>query len=396
MDSVAIWVIGKGSSATFAAEELLADRLSDRNARIEPDMNPRSMITSPDDPRLDELCDQLAQLSGELDVTGDWPAEQLRICGEYGVYEWFLPAENGGQAWNDVDVIRGYLRLSAACLTTTFIITQRTGACRRIAGGENEAIKQRLLPNLVSGLSFATVGISHLTTSHRHIARPVLRAESTDGGFVLDGFSPWVTGAAHAETIVIGATMEDGRQLLVALPTNLPGVSVPDHARLVGLTASRTGPVNLKRVHVTNDLLIAGPVENVMTSGVGAGTGGLQTSTLALGLALAAVDFLDGEAENRPDLTPPAARLREELDATRDTLLAAAAGQPLCSDADQRKQANSLALRATQAALAAAKGSGYVVGHPAGRWCREALFFLVWSCPQPVVEAQMCEFAGLE
>jgi hypothetical protein len=53
-------------------------------------------------------------------------------------------------------------------------------------------------------------------------------------------------------------------------------------------------------------------------------------------------------------------------------------------------------LRATQAALAAAKGTGFVVGHPAGRWCREALFFLVWSCPRPVAAANLCELAGLE
>ena len=60
-----------------------------------------------------------------------------------------------------------------------------------------------------------------------------------------------------------------------------------------------------------------------------------------------------------------------------------------------RTRANSLALRSTQAALAAAKGAGFVAGHPAGRWCREALFFLVWSCPQSVVAANLCELAGL-
>jgi hypothetical protein len=52
-------------------------------------------------------------------------------------------------------------------------------------------------------------------------------------------------------------------------------------------------------------------------------------------------------------------------------------------------------LRSTQSALAAAKGAGYVAGHPAGRWCREALFFLVWSCPQPVLSAHLCELAGI-
>jgi alkylation response protein AidB-like acyl-CoA dehydrogenase len=60
-----------------------------------------------------------------------------------------------------------------------------------------------------------------------------------------------------------------------------------------------------------------------------------------------------------------------------------------------RQRANSLALRASQAALAAAKGAGYVAGHPAGRLCREALFFLVWSCPQPVLQANLCELAGI-
>ncbi len=77
------------------------------------------------------------------------------------------------------------------------------------------------------------------------------------------------------------------------------------------------------------------------------------------------------------------------------TLLALAGGRTPCTNEQLRAQANSLALRASQAALAAAKGTGYVTGHPAGRWCREALFFLVWSCPPAVLNANLCELAGL-
>ncbi len=43
--------------------------------------------------------------------------------------------------------------------------------------------------------------------------------------------------------------------------------------------------------------------------------------------------------------------------------------------------------------MTAAKGAGFIEGHPVGRWCREALFFLVWSCPQPVMQAHLCELA---
>ena len=78
-----------------------------------------------------------------------------------------------------------------------------------------------------------------------------------------------------------------------------------------------------------------------------------------------------------------------------DDLLHVVRGEATCTKESIRQRANSLVLRATQAALSAAKGSGYVVGHPAGRWCREALFFLVWSCPQPVAAANLCELAGI-
>ncbi len=359
-------------------------------------MTSTTQIQHPDSPQLDQLCQRLAALADETDRTGTWPAEQLRLCGEYGVYRWFMPASWGGFEWDDRAVTQGYLRLASACLTTTFIITQRTGACRRLVTAEgNRPLQQRLLPDLTAGTTFATVGISHLTTSRRHLAKPVLSARPVDGGYILDGFSPWVTGGIHAQTVVIGATLDDQRQILVALPTDSPGVSADPPAELVGVRSSHTGAVRCREVFVADDQLIAGPVHDVMKQGEGAGTGGLQTSTLAIGLAAAAIAYLQGEAKVRPDLQPPADQLQAEQQLMESDLMALAAGQQVCTLEDFRARANSLALRAAQASLAAAKGTGYVAGHPAGRWCREALFFLVWSCPQPVMAANLCELAGL-
>lgn len=361
---------------------------------------PVTKITSPDDPALTELCAKLTQLATELDVTGKWPERQFALCAEYGVFEWFLDAKWGGQGWDNESIVRGYLALSSACLTTTFAITQRTGACRRIAGSKNQEAKATLLPDLVSGKRMATVGISHLTTSRRHLGRPILCAERVEGGFLLNGFSAWVTGAAQSDTIVVGANLTEAdevteKQMLLALPTDLPGVTAGEPAQLVGLTASHTGELRMKDVLVEDRWLLSGPVENVMLTGFGAGAGGYQTSTLALGLSRAAVDFIGEQAVKRPDLNAPYAALQQELDQATAQLMSVVRDEPDCSVETLRQRANSLALRSTQAALAAAKGTGYVLGHPAGRWCREALFFLVWSCPQPVVTANLCEFAGI-
>ncbi len=349
---------------------------------------------------LERLGRELSAAANRLSGPGAWPREQLAACAEVGVFEWFVPQEWGGQGWDDVDLITAYLRMSQACLTTTFVLTQLTGALRRIVAGDGEVLRQQLLPCLLRGEALATVGISHLTTSRQHLQKPVLMAEfGMDGesSVRLDGISPWVTGAAQVDYVLTGAALADGRQLLAIVPTDAPGVFVEPPAELTALSASQTGAVRFENVLVDRDSIVAGPVEHVMRHGAGATTGGLQTSTLALGLARAAVEFVQAEAEQRAELRAAADQLDAEWQASRELLLALAHGACDAEAAGRlRAQSNSLVLRATQAGLVAAKGAGYVAGHPAGRWCRESLFFLVWSCPQPVAAANLCEFAGIQ
>ncbi len=111
----------------------------------------------PDDAELDRLCRQLADGAGQVDLSGRWPAEQLRWLGEAGVYRWFMPRDCGGFEWTEVDLVRGYMRLAAACLTTTFTLTQRSAAVRRIVECDNQAAKETLLSGLADGSRFSTV-----------------------------------------------------------------------------------------------------------------------------------------------------------------------------------------------------------------------------------------------
>lgn len=341
------------------------------------------------------LCRRLTELGDDAGGLDRWPLAGLAACGDAGVFRWFHGSEQGGWEWPETDVLRGYLALSAACLTTTFVITQRTAACQRIERSDNAALRRRWLPRLVSGELFATVGISHLTTSRQHLA-PVMRAERTAGGYLLDGFSPWVTGARHAALIVTGATLADGDQLLVALPTDREGVSIPEPMSLVALSASATGEVHCRRTFVADDEILFGPRPNVMQAGAGGGTGGLQTSTLALGTAHAGIAALRQEGERRPELVRIADAFRRRFDELVAMLESLASGVPSGSTERLRRESNDLALQATQAALAAVKGSGFTAGHPVGRRAIEALFFLVWSCPRGVVDAHLCDWSAAD
>jgi alkylation response protein AidB-like acyl-CoA dehydrogenase len=334
----------------------------------------------------DEALPLLQAHAEVADRSPIWPAASWHAVQQCGALRWCIPTEFGGDGWTGVPLLEAYERLAAACLTTCFILSQRDAACRRLRDSKNERLGRRLLSALACGERFATVGLSQLTTSRQHV-KPSLVAKTAGEDFVLDGVIPWVTGAARADDLVIGAVLEEGQQILAVLPRDARGVSVGSPLPLMALEGSLTAEVRCDQVRLERGWLLAGPTERVMAPGRGAG--GLETSCLALGLAGAAVDYLHAEARLRPDILPTAERLEQTRRNVRKEMHQLTEGGPAEAATALRARANALVLRATQAAVTAAKGAGFVRPHPVQRWARQALFFLVWSCPRPAAEATL-------
>jgi alkylation response protein AidB-like acyl-CoA dehydrogenase len=301
-----------------------------------------------------------------------------------------------------------YVALASSCLTTAFIMTQRHAAMRRLETSSNPRAHDVWLPRIRSGEAFATVGISHLTTSRRHLSVPPVRVQWDGQRGRLEGSIPWVTGAPHAKYIVAGAVEASAtipsdpdsagvnasstpHQYLIMLELPAQGVRPGPGMELIALTSSCTDVVDLNGVVINKEHVLHGPHDNVMAASNTGGAGGLQTSALALGLSAAAIEYLANESQHRPAIADHARVLRSQWE---DLIACLIADQPNLDANQLRKRANDLALDATHAALAAAKGAGFVAGHPVGGWCQEALFFLVWSCPQIVADAHMCSFSG--
>lgn len=352
---------------------------------------------TPSDPRFVALLDDLRAHSVELEAPGATATGQLDRMATAGVMRWGIPAGNGGCELSAAEQATGHERLAAACLVSAFVLSQRNAAVSRIVASENDSLKADLLPRLARHELSATVGISHLTTSRQHVGTPAVTA-TPDGesGYVLDGTIPWVTAGDTSDLLLAGGTLTDGRQILAMLDAADPGVTAGPPGPLLALNASRTGPVTLRGVRVGPERIVAGPLLAVMKS-AGAGTGGVTTSALAVGAAAGTLKRFAAEAERRPELAeilPALQAERAALSADIGLLLSPNPPAGLTGEL-VREQANSLVLRASQAYLAASKGAGFVAGHPAERAVREAMFFLVWSCPRPVMEATLRRFACL-
>lgn len=335
----------------------------------------------------DMVARELRAFADRADHEGPWAAGGMHLLAQRGVLAAFVPTDSGGTGAPEPAIIDTLVAIATSCLTTALALSQWAAAVRIIATGPPR-VRDALLPSLACGDTFTTIGISQLTTSRQHLSRPVLMARRDADGWQLDGLCPWVTGADASHTIVTGAATDDGDQLFFVVQTDAPGLVIDPPLAMLALSGSRTAAVHFKAVRPVH--VIEPPGRNA------ARTGGLATTALALGSARAGVGIVSGEASRREDLVAVTASLDTELTGLIARLDSAARDGIALADRDAlRGDATSLVLRAGQAAITASKGAGFVRGHPAERIVRESLFFLVWSCPQSVSSALLCDWAGI-
>ena len=213
---------------------------------------------------LDALVSLLSAADGPADEEGTWPEGLWSLLVDHGATRWALPTDQGGPSVDRPSLVRRYAKVAEGSLTAAFILTQHDAAVRRLvaATGPGAATARRWIEKVASGTVFPTVGISQLTTSRRHGNRAMSAAESA-GGFILNGAMPWVTAAERADLFVTGGVMDDGRQLLAAVPRDPPGPlrSAP-RSTWPRLGASRTCEIVVRRGD-------PGPLEDVLVGPVG-------------------------------------------------------------------------------------------------------------------------------
>lgn len=358
------------------------------------------MIVPSWEQELDPVLPRIRDRAGEYDRSGAWPAEDLADLASIGAMRWAVPPTAGGEPdpWpppagappttTPSRALRLHLRyhaIASASLATALVLSQRDSAVGLIDGAGDSPLRNELLPQLASNELFTTVGIAQLTTS-RQGGPPALAAERVSGGYVLNGFIPWCTGAAKADVIIAGAALPGGQQILFALPPALPGVRVEAPLPLVALASTWTAAVKCNGVRLEDRWVVRGPAPNVL--GCRRLSLPLGQAFLGLGLCLGTLTLI---REHRSDTARAAAeRLGVQYEALfREVEALSHPGRDAEATAESarvRGACNDLAVRTTHAAVALYKGSGLMLHHPAQRLAREAMFLLVWSCPNPVID----------
>ena len=167
--------------------------------------------------RARELASQvLAPAAMAVESAHRVPPGHLDLLAAEGFYGLAGPREAGGLDVPFPAACRVIEILAGACLSTTFVWMQHHGVVRAVAGAP-AALRQQMLGPLCRGERRAGVALAGLLPGP-----PRLRARAVEGGYVLDGTSPWVTGWEYIDSLHVAARREDD-SIVWALLDTAPG-----------------------------------------------------------------------------------------------------------------------------------------------------------------------------
>jgi alkylation response protein AidB-like acyl-CoA dehydrogenase len=335
----------------------------------------------------------VAPIAAEIDETDRFPTELVKLFGEMGLMQLWVPERYGGPDGN----------LTMMCIAREEI-SRVSPACGSIAGLNtmfimpllhfgSEEQRQRFLPIVARGGVVTAIAISE-PQAGSDVSAMTTRAKRDGDSYLINGRKQWCSYGVEADYIVLmartsGETGAEGISAFVIEPKKMAGVSFGRHERKMGWRGAPNTPIFLDNVRV--------PVENL----IGEEGKGFKASMRALdlnrptigaqsvGLAQGALDASVAYAKERKQFKRSIAEFQGVSFMLADMVMQIEAARALvyeCAqagdDGDWKRLnvlasmakcfASDMAMRVTTDAVQVFGGYGYTRDYPVERWMRDA------------------------
>ncbi len=344
------------------------------------------------------LRTSVAPRATEIDEDPAELQKALRGLCELGVMALKRPEQYGGPELDEASFRAFQESVARYSGSLAFLQTQHQSAVSMIARGSNAALKQEYLPQMADGQKLLGIGFSQL----RRAGPPIMRAEVSEGGYLLDGEVPWVTGLDFYPEFLIGAQLPDGSALFGIVPlgdfeSEKGSIKTSEPMKLAAMQSANTVSAEIRNWHLDEsrvvDIKPAGWIHSSDQINI------VLQAYFALGGARAGLDILRTAYEKRQAafllkaweaLDAEIGRCRSHMEEAQRKSGEATTEEKLAL----RAWAIDLAVRCAHAAIAASGGSANDVRHPAQRVYREALVYTVSAQTPAIMEATIERLIG--
>jgi alkylation response protein AidB-like acyl-CoA dehydrogenase len=304
---------------------------------------------------LPALLELLSEDAAVVDQSVTVPPSHLAAFSDAGLYGAFAPKELGGLELPFAEACDLVEQLAAACLTTTFVWLQHFRLLGALLDPATPEDLRSMLPGVISGRVKGGVSLGGLLPGP-----PRIRAEAVDGGWLLHGDAPWVSGWGIVDQLVVTARAGPENVASFVLDAKLcEGLSVtPVH--LSAMNASSTVTATFTNVKIPHNRYVG---IQPYAPGLERPEGLRVNGSLALGVArrccqLIGSSVLDGELRDA----------REDLDRAGAREIHGA-----------RARASALAVRCAHVLAVTTGSRAAISGDVAERSTREASLLLVFA-----------------
>ncbi|MGY3697371.1 alkylation response protein AidB-like acyl-CoA dehydrogenase [Bradyrhizobium sp. USDA 3240] len=256
----------------------------------------------------------VAPIAAEIDETDRFPLELVKLFGEMGLMQLWVPERYGGPNGN----------LTMACIAREEI-SKVSPACASIAalntmfimpllhfGSEEQ--RQKYLPIIAKGGVVTAIAISE-PQAGSDVAALNARARKDGDSYVLNGRKQWCSYGVVADYIVVMARTSDGAgadgiSAFIVEPKKMPGITFGRHERKMGFRGAPNTPIFFDNVRVPAENLVGEEGKGFRASMRALDLNRPTIGAQSVGLAQGALDACVAYAKERKQFKQPIAEFQ--------------------------------------------------------------------------------------
>lgn len=356
---------------------------------------------------------EIRPLVAEYDREERFPVELVRRTAELGWLGAVVDEEYGGAGLDWVSFAALIEEVSRVCHVVGLGLSLPSGlAGAGILRHGSEEQKQRLIPPLIRGETFAGAGVTE-PASGTDVANMATTCRREGDEYVIQGAKAWVSMLDVADWFITFATLDRARGrggvCALVVPRDAPGVSVRPYKNKLGFRPLATGDLVFDEVRVPVENRIGDEGDGYRVAMAAVETGRLSVAARAVGLAQGALDASAAYARERIVFDQPIGRFQLVQSKLTDMVVGVRSARHLVTElaalldggATRPRLAASLAkMHASDVALSAATDAVQIHGaygvseeYPVARYMRDAKVFQIVEGNNELHRGLIAEYA---
>ncbi|MBB6631707.1 acyl-CoA dehydrogenase [Clostridium algidicarnis] len=335
--------------------------------------------------------EKVKPIAGEIDETEEFPMENAKLMGKYGLMGIPFSKKYGGAEGDTLAYILAVEEISKACGTTGIILSAHVSLCESlIYQYGNEMQREKYLPSLINGDKLGAFGLTEPGAGTDAAGQQTIAVLDGDH-YVLNGTKIFITNGGVADVFVIFAMTDrsKGTRGISAfiVEKDFEGFSIGKLENKMGIRASSTTELVMQNCIVPKENLVGQEGKGFGIAMKTLDGGRIGVAAQALGIAEGALEESVKYMKERKQFGKPisafqglqwmVAEMDTKVEAARYLVYNAAflkdQGLPFSVEAARAKLfASEVAMEVTTKAVQLFGGYGYTREYPVERMMRDA------------------------